>query len=124
MSDMHLTFVVLIVTAVSFLVPRFRADIVAICSVLALVFLRLLSVPDAFLGFSNTVVVMIASLFIVGEGVFQSGLALKAGELLVKLTGKNEFRLMMLMMIMVAVISAFISNTGTVAVLLPIRHWG
>lgn len=120
MSDMHLTFVVLIVTAVSFLVPRFRADIVAICSVLALVFLRLLSVPDAFLGFSNTVVIMIASLFIVGEGVFQSGLALKAGELLVKLTGKNEFRLMMLMMIMVAVISAFISNTGTVAILLPI----
>ncbi len=119
-TDMHLVFLILIVTTGCFLVPRFRSDLVALASLLALYLTGLLSVEETFSGFANSVVIMIAALFVVGEGVFQTGLAERAGSTLVKYTGKNEFRLTVLMMLLVAVLSGFMSNTGTVAILLPV----
>ncbi len=120
MTEMQLVFFILLVTTLCFLVPRFRSDLVAVCALLALLLSGLISIPDAFGGFSNSVVIMIAALFIVGEGVFQTGLAKKAGRTLVKLTGNSEFKLMIFMMLLVAILSGFISNTGTVAILLPV----
>ena len=119
-SDMQLVFVILIITTICFLVPRFRADLVAVNALLALLLTGLITVGEAFAGFSNSVVIMVAALFIVGEGVFQSGLAQKAGDLLVKKTGNSELKLTLFMLVLVAVLSGFISNTGTVAILLPI----
>ncbi|UCZ54944.1 SLC13 family permease [Bacillus shivajii] len=120
MTDMQLVFLILIATTICFLIPRFRADLVAINALLALLLTGLITVPEAFAGFSNSVVIMIAALFIVGAGVFQSGLAQKAGDLLVNKTGNSEWKLTMFMFVLVAVLSGFISNTGTVAILLPI----
>lgn len=117
---MHLVFFILVVTTICFLVPRFRADLVAVSALLALLLTGLITVGEAFAGFSNSVVIMVAALFIVGEGVFQSGLAQKAGDLLVKKTGKSEWKLTIFMLLLVAVLSGFISNTGTVAILLPV----
>ncbi|WP_170885579.1 SLC13 family permease [Bacillus alkalicellulosilyticus] len=119
-SEMQLVFLILVITTICFLVPRFRADLVAISALLALLLTGLITVPEAFAGFSNSVVIMIAALFIVGEGVFQSGLAQKAGNLLVKTTGNSEWKLTIFMLILVAVLSGFMSNTGTVAILLPV----
>ncbi|MBU9713039.1 SLC13 family permease [Evansella tamaricis] len=119
-TDMQLVFLILIITTVCFLIPRFRADLVATCALLALLLTGLVTVPEAFAGFSNSVVIMVAALFIVGEGVFQSGLAKKAGDLLVKKTGNKEWKLTVFMLLLVAVLSGFISNTGTVAILLPV----
>jgi len=120
LSEMELVFFILVVTTICFLIPRFRSDLVALCSLLALYLAGLLTVPEALSGFSNNVVIMIAALFIVGEGVFQTGLAQKAGNLLVKWTGNSEFKMMAFMMLVVAFLSGFISNTGTVAILLPV----
>nr|WP_235715066.1 SLC13 family permease [Halalkalibacter akibai] len=117
---MHLVFAILLITTICFLVPRFRADLVAISALLALLLTGLVTVPEAFAGFSNSVVIMIAALFIVGEGVFQSGLAQKAGNLLVTKTGNSEWKLTIFMLLLVAVLSGFMSNTGTVAILLPV----
>ncbi|MFA9556807.1 SLC13 family permease [Evansella sp. AB-rgal1] len=119
-SDMQLVFLILAITTICFLVPRFRADLVAITALLSLLLTGLITVPEAFAGFSNSVVIMVAALFIVGEGVFQSGLAQKAGDLLVKTTRNSEWKLTIFMLMLVAVLSGFISNTGTVAILLPI----
>ncbi|WP_081791995.1 SLC13 family permease [Caldalkalibacillus mannanilyticus] len=110
----------LFITTICFLIPRFRADLVSVCALLALLITGLLTVPEAFAGFSNSVVIMIAALFVVGEGVFQSGLAQKAGQLLVNRTGNSEFKLTIFMILLVALLSGFMSNTGTVAILLPI----
>lgn len=120
LSEMELVFAILTATTICFLVPRFRSDLVALCSLLALYLTGLLTVSEALSGFSNSVVIMIAALFIVGEGVFQTGLAQKAGNLLVKLTGNSEFKMTVFMMLVVAILSGFISNTGTVAILLPV----
>ncbi|MDQ0254749.1 di/tricarboxylate transporter [Evansella vedderi] len=119
-TDMQLVFLILIITTICFLVPRFRADLVATIALLSLLLTGLITVPEAFAGFSNSVVIMVAALFIVGEGVFQSGLAQKAGDLLVKTTKNSEWKLTIFMLILVAILSGFISNTGTVAILLPV----
>ncbi len=119
-SDMQLVFLILGLTTIGFLIPKFRPDLVAICSLLALQLTGLLTVPEAFAGFANSVVIMIAALFVVGEGIFQTGLAQRAGNMLIKLTGSSELRLTIFMLVLVAVLSGFISNTGTVAILLPV----
>ena len=119
-SEMQLVFIILILTTIGFLMPRFRSDLVALCSLLALFLTGLLTVQESLAGFANSVVIMIAALFIVGEGIFQTGLAQKAGHMLVQWTGNSELRMTIFMLVLVAVLSGFISNTGTVAILLPV----
>ncbi|TYQ16185.1 UNVERIFIED_CONTAM: Di- and tricarboxylate transporters [Acetivibrio alkalicellulosi] len=119
-TDMQLVFFILIATTICFLVPRFRSDLVALTSLLVLFLTNILTTQEAFSGFANSVVIMIAALFVVGEGVFQTGLADRAGNMLVKFTGNSEFRMTIFMMVLVAVLSGFMSNTGTVAILLPV----
>ena len=120
LSDMQLVFLILAATTVSFAIPKFRADLVALCSLLALFLAGLISIPEALAGFSSTVVVMLAVLFVVGEGISQTGLAGKAGNLLVKLTGNSEFKMLVFVQLLVAILGCFISNTGTVAILMPV----
>jgi len=119
-SEMQLVFIILIATTVCFAIPKFRSDLVALCSLLALYLAGVITVSEALAGFSSTVVVMLAVLFIVGEGISATGLATQAGNLLVKLTGNSEFRMLIYVKLLVAVIGSFISNTGTVAILMPI----
>ena len=120
LTEMQLVFLILAATTVCFAIPKFRSDLVALCSLLALFLSGVITVPEALAGFSSTVVIMLAVLFIVGEGISQTGLANKAGNLLVKLTGNSEFRMLIFVKLLVAVIGSFISNTGTVAILMPI----
>ena len=119
-GEMELVFLILIVTTVCFAVPKFRSDLVALCSLLALFLTGVINVSEALAGFSSTVVVMLAVLFIVGEGISQTGLAGKAGGLLVRATGNSEFKMLLFVMLMVAALGSFISNTGTVAILMPV----
>ena len=119
-ADMQMVFLILAGTMIFFLIPGFRPDLVAISSLLVLKLTGLLTVEETFSGFSNSVVIMIAALFIVGEGVFQTGLAQKAGNKLIRWSGNSEFRLTIFMIVLVAVLSALLSNTGTVAILLPV----
>ena len=71
-------------------------------------------------GFSNSVVIMMIGLFVVGGAIFQTGLAKMISGRLLKLSGKSELRLFLLVMLATAFIGAFVSNTGTVALMLPI----
>ncbi|MCL1883229.1 MAG: SLC13 family permease [Defluviitaleaceae bacterium] len=119
-SEMELVFIILLVTTVCFAIPKFRSDLVALCSLLALYLAGVISVSEALAGFSSTVVVMLAVLFVVGEGISQTGLAGKAGNFLVKLTGNSELRMLIFLKLLVAILGSFISNTGTVAILMPI----
>lgn len=120
MSQMGLVFLILGITTVCFLVPKFRSDIVALISLLALYLFEIITVQEAFSGFANSVVIMIAALFVVGEGVFQTGLANAMGNSIIKMTGTSEFRMYLVVLTAVAVLSSFMSNTGTVAILLPV----
>jgi di/tricarboxylate transporter len=120
LSEMHLVFIILLTTTVCFAIPKFRTDLVALCSLLALFISGVIDVSEALAGFSSTVVIMLAVLFIVGEGISQTGLAGKAGNLLVRITGDSECKMLVFVMIMIAMLGSFISNTGTVAILMPV----
>lgn len=72
---MTITLIILVVTAAFFVWGKIRSDIVALSSLLALVLTGILTPEEALSGFSNSVVIMIAALFIVGGAIFQTGIA-------------------------------------------------
>ena len=92
----------------------------AICALLALLLCQVLTPAEGLSGFSNTTVIMMVGLFIVGGGIFQTGLANMIGSKVMALAGKSELRLFLLVMIVTSAIGMFVSNTGTVALMLPI----
>lgn len=117
---MKTTFIILIITTVFFIHGKLRADLIALGSLLALTLSGILTPTEAIAGFSNAVVIMFAGLFIVGAGIFNTGLAEQIGNRLIDLGRGNETRLLIIIMLTVGVFSAFMSNTGTVAVLMPV----
>lgn len=117
---MTATIVILAVSAILFVSGRVRSDLVAVCAALALVITGVLTPEEALAGFSSPIVVMMAGLFIVGGGIFGTGLAKQVGTSILNLAGNNETRLFVLLMLTTAAVGAFVSNTGTVALMLPI----
>ncbi|MFJ7733546.1 SLC13 family permease [Lysinibacillus sp. NPDC097231] len=118
--QLTLTFLILGVTIFVFVTNKIRADLVAIVSLLAFVMTDILTPTEALAGFSNSVVLMIAGLFVVGAGILRTGLAGMAGQLLLKWSGNSELKLFVLLLIIVGSVGAFMSNTGTVALMMPI----
>ena len=114
------TLLILGVSAVLFVQGRIRSDLVALCSLLCLMMFGILSPEQALSGFSNSIVVMMVGLFVVGGAIFRTGLAKMMGGRIMKLAGRSELRLLVLTMLVTAGIGAFVSNTGTVALMLPI----
>lgn len=114
------TIIILIISAALFVSAKVRSDLVAICSLLALLLCQVLTPAEALAGFSNNTVIMMVGLFIVGGGIFQTGLAKMIGGKVIKMAGTSETRLFLLVMLVTAFIGAFVSNTGTVALMLPI----
>ena len=117
---MWLTIAILIISAVLFANGRIRSDIVALCALCALLVFQILTPAEALSGFSNSVVIMMVGLFVVGGAIFQTGLAKMISSRILKLAGKSELRLFLLVMLVTSGIGAFVSNTGTVALMLPI----
>ena len=117
---MTATLIILAVTALLFAVGKIRSDIVALCALVLLMSLGILTTEEALSGFSNPIVIMMVGLFIVGGGVFRTGLAKMISSKIMNLARGNELALFLLVMIVTAGIGAFVSNTGTVALMLPI----
>ena len=114
------TLIILLVSAILFVSGKVRSDLVALCALLALLLCQILTPAEALSGFSNTTVIMMVGLFIVGGGIFQTGLAKMIGSKVMTLAGNSELRLFLLVMIVTSAIGMFVSNTGTVALMLPI----
>ncbi len=113
-------FVLLAVTVSLFIWDRIRMDIVALMVALTLALSGLITPAEVFSGFGAPVVVMIAGLFIVGEGLFRTGIAAAAGQWLLRVGGENEVRLLLFLIPLIAILSAFMSSTGAVALLIPV----
>ena len=114
------TLIILLLSAILFVSGKVRSDLVAICALLALLLCQVLTPAEGLSGFSNTTVIMMVGLFIVGGGIFQTGLAKMIGSKVMSLSGNSETRMFLLVMLVTGAIGAFVSNTGTVALMLPI----
>ena len=119
-SSMLTTLCILILSAIFFVSGKIRSDIVALCALVALLIFQILTPEEALSGFSNSVVIMMVGLFVVGGAIFQTGLAKMLSSRILKLAGNSELRLFILIMAVTSAIGAFVSNTGTVALMLPI----
>ena len=118
--NMCITFGVLVFAVIFFVWGKVRSDIVALGVLLALMLTNILTVEEALSGFSNNIVIMMAGLFVIGGGIFQTGLAKMISTKILKLAGTSEKTLFILVMLVTVLISSFVSNTGTVALMLPI----
>lgn len=114
------TIAVLLVSVALFINGKIRSDIVALCSLVALLLMNVLTPEEALAGFSNNVVIMMIGLFVVGGAIFQTGLAKMISSKLMKLAGTSETKLFLLVMLVTSFMGAFVSNTGTVAIMIPI----
>lgn len=119
-SNMSTALLILAISIILFVSGKFRSDMVALCSLLALIVFDILTPAEALSGFSNTVIVMMVGLFIVGGAIFRTGLAKMISGKLIKLAGKSELKLFLLTILVTSIIGAFVSNTGTVALMMPI----
>lgn len=117
---MIITLIILAIASALFVSGRFRSDTIALCSLIALMLCGILTPEEALSGFSNNVVIMMVGLFVVGGAIFQTGLAKMISSRILKLAGNSELKLFLLVMLVTASIGAFVSNTGTVALMLPI----
>ena len=119
-DTMLITLSILIIAAALFVSGKVRSDLVAICSLLALLLAQILTPAEGLSGFSNSTVIMMVGLFIVGGGIFQTGLAKMISSKMMMLAGNSQLRLFLLVMIVTGTIGSVVSNTGTVAVMMPI----
>ncbi|MBK8905370.1 MAG: SLC13 family permease [Anaerolineaceae bacterium] len=116
---MWLVLGILVAAIVLFITEWLRVDVVAVGVLLALMISGVLTTGEALAGFSSTAVITIASLFVVGGAVLHTGLAGAIGRRILTIAGDSEWRLVLVIMVAVTLLSGFMSDTGTVAVLLP-----
>ncbi len=112
--------IILAITIALFVWGKFTPDIIALLSMLSLFLVGVLDLKETLSGFSNPTVIMIAALFIIGEGLSQTGWTAWAGKKFVAWAGKSVPRLLVIVTMGSGILSGFVSNTGTVATLLPV----
>ncbi|WP_413973365.1 SLC13 family permease [Hyunsoonleella sp. 2307UL5-6] len=111
---------ILVITIALFVWGKFTPDIVALLSMISLFLTGILDAKETLSGFSNPTVIMIAALFIIGEGLSQTGWTALAGKKFVQWAGKSVTKLLVIVSLGSGVLSGFVSNTGTVATLMPL----
>lgn len=112
--------VVLALMLALFVSNRLRLDLVALLGLLALALSGVITTTEAVAGFAEPVVLMIAALFVVGAGLFHTGVADTIGRQVERMAGSGITGLTAVIMLVTALLSAFLSSTGTVAVMLPV----
>jgi di/tricarboxylate transporter len=117
---MYITLGILLVAIVLFINGKIRSDLVALSALICLVLFGILTPSEALSGFSSSIVIMMVGLFIVGGGIFRTGLANVISRKILNLAGTNQTKLFILIMLITSLIGAFVSNTGTVAMMIPI----
>ncbi len=120
MADSTIVFLVLAGVVVLFVSNRVPVEIVAFATALTLWATDVLDLNQALAGFGDPTVLFIASLFVVSEALDATGVTAKAGQLLVARAGDSRRRLLVLMMVMCALLTALISVNGAVAALIPV----
>ena len=117
---MFITLSILIIAVVFFVTGKIRSDLVALCALILLMLFEILTPAEALSGFSSSIIIMMIGLFVVGGGIFRTGLANVISRKILNLAGNSQTKLFVLVMLVTSAIGGFVSNTGTVALMLPI----
>lgn len=118
--ELAVVLALLIAGIVMFAIGRPRMDVVALLMIVALPLTGILSVPETLAGFADPNVVLIAALFVVGEGLSRTGVTYRLGDWLARTAGASATRVIVLLMLCVALLGAVMSSTGVVAIFIPV----
>jgi di/tricarboxylate transporter len=103
-----------------FVLNKPRMDVVALLVMVALPLTGILDIQHTLAGFSDPSVVLIAALFVIGDGLVRTGIAYRLGDWLVARAGSSETRLLVLLMLAAAGLGSVMSSTGVVAIFIPV----
>jgi di/tricarboxylate transporter len=119
-TDLVIVLVLLVAAVAMFAIGRPRMDVVAVLMIVALPLTGILSVPETLAGFADPNVVLIAALFVIGEGLARTGVTYRLGDWLARTAGTSLTRLIVMLMLSVALLGAVMSSTGVVAIFIPV----
>jgi di/tricarboxylate transporter len=118
--SLAIVLVLLASAIVMFAINKPRLDAVALIMLVALPFTGVLTMNEALSGFSDANIVLIAALFVIGDGLVRTGVAQRLGDWLIAKAGKSEVRLIVLLMIVVCGLGATMSSTAVTAIFIPV----
>jgi len=118
-TQLIITFAILVIALILFLTEKLPADLVALLVAVALGVTGVLTPQETFSGFSRSAVITIMAIFILTEALQRTGVAEQVGNILQKVGGKSELRLVVAVMVSGAFLSLFMNNIAAAAVLLP-----
>ncbi len=110
----------LMAAIILFVTGKLRMDVVALLVIIVFALSGTLTLQEALAGFGDPNVILIAALFVIGEGLVRTGVAQQMGEWLVRMAGSSESKMLILLMLTVAGLGAFMSSTGVVAIFIPV----
>ena len=118
--EILILFLLLAGAFVLFLLEWLSVDVVTLLLLVALVLFGILTPEEVFSGFSNEIIIILCSVFVLSAALVKTGVMNWLGHSLHALVGGNEFRILVSVMLLSAGLSAFLSNTTAVAILLPV----
>ena len=114
------TILILLAAVYGFVSERIPADLVSLLALLSLLLIGVLTPAEAFSGFSHPATISVAAVLVLSVGIERTGLLSFVARRVLVPIGKSELLLTFLIMVVIAVLSAFINNTAAVAVFIPI----
>jgi len=119
-ADLALVLVLLAAAIAMFVANRPRMDAVALLMIVALPLTGVITMNEALAGFADSSIVLIAALFVIGEGLVRTGVARRLGDWLDAKAGTSENRLLVLLMGTVGALGSLMSSTAVVAIFIPV----
>jgi di/tricarboxylate transporter len=119
-TELLIVLALLVASVVMFVINKPRMDAVALIMIILLPLTGVISMGEALAGFADPNIVLIAALFVIGEGLVRTGVAQRLGDWLTTTAGKSETRLLVLLMIAVGLLGSVMSSTGVIAIFIPV----
>lgn len=119
-TELAIVLSLLVSAIIMFAINKPRMDAVGLIMLTALPFTGVITMSQSLAGFSDSNIILIAALFVVGEGLVRTGVARKLGDWLSKVAGTSEIRLLVLLMLVVAGLGAIMSSTAVTAIFIPV----
>lgn len=118
--DLILSLLLLGICVFFFVINKPRMDIVALVALMVLPLVGIIDIKEALSGFSDPSVILIALMFVIGEGLVRTGISMDVGFWILKKAKNNPTKLLIFLMVAVALIGSVMSSTGIVALFIPI----
>ncbi len=119
-ADLAIVLAFLGAAVIMFALNRPRMDAVALLMIVGMPMAGIITMNEALAGFADPSVILIAALFVIGEGLVRTGITQRLGDWLIRRSGSNETKLLAFLMISVAGIGSVMSSTGVVAIFIPV----